>query len=614
MLPPRSARHTAVFGLALALFCAAAPVGLRAQDSAKAPASTQPRVSLPAGTRVTRPAVTVPAVTRPPANIQGGDAQQQLVTVPNLDGRTVDEARRLLAAAGLELGRVAEGSGSGTAGTVMQQQPRAGSVVAPRSDVRLWLVPAQVATRPQEPSVLARPPVTRPQEPARATVPRLVGRTVDDARGMIAQANLEVEAVAELAGNGPPGTVLRQSPQAGTAVAPKSGVRLWIVPARVAQQPRDPAGAPVVRVPSLVGSTVEDARETLSGAGLQVAGLADGPAGSGVPGTVARQEPAAGSAVLPNSGVRLWLVPARRAVVPAIMGLPLDRARAMLRESGLRPGEVAGTGRVIGHTYEAGASVPVGSVVNISLGVPPAGGVGQVATRPDPPAEETPIPPVQRPTPPVQRPTPQEPVVQPPSGPATQPAVTLDSLAVPDVRRLALGDARAALEAAGLAAAFDTSLADSATWTVSTQQPGPGARLASGGVVALLLDPPAATVAGTTAPVPTVPAGGSGFQPSSTPPATESWVRRNTTWLLVAAALLLIAAAAAGARRMRVRRHVPPVAGVNARLRMDSPARVAVDGMPFGPGALRLRVKPGRSAVRVAAAGPLFVSKEVPVD
>jgi beta-lactam-binding protein with PASTA domain len=611
MLPSSFPRRTAIIGLAL--FCAAAPAALRAQDSAKA-VSTQPRVSLPAGTRVTRPAVTVPTVVRPPANIQGGD-QQQLVTVPNLAGRSVDEARRLLAAAGLELGRVAEGSGSGTAGTVMQQQPRAGSVVAPRSDVRLWLVPAQVAAGPQEPSALARPPVTRPQAAARATVPRLVGRTVDDARGMIAQANLEVEAVAEVAGNGPLGTVVRQLPQAGTAVAPKSGVRLWVVPARVAQQPRDPAGAPVVRVPSLVGSTVEDARETLSGAGLQVAGLADGPAGRGVPGTVARQEPAAGSAVLPNSGVRLWLVPARRAVVPAIMGLPLDRARAMLRESGLRPGEVAGTGRVIGHTYEAGTSVPAGSVVNISLGVPPAGGVGQVATRPDPPADETPTPPAQRPTPPVQRPTPQDPVVPAPSGPAAQPSVTVDSLAVPDVRRLALGDARAALQAAGLAAAFDASLVDSATWTVSTQQPGPGARVASGGVVALLLDPPAATVAGTTAPVPTVPEGGSGFQPSpATPPATESWVRRNTTLLLIAAVLLLIAAAAAGARRMRVRRQVLPIAGVSARLRMDAPARVAVDGMPFGPGALRLRVKPGRSAVRVAAAGPLFVSKEVPVD
>jgi pyruvate/2-oxoglutarate dehydrogenase complex dihydrolipoamide acyltransferase (E2) component len=297
------------------------------------------------------------------------------------------------------------------------------------------------------------------------------------------------------------------------------------------------------------------------------------------------------------------------------MGLPLDRARAMLRESGLRPGEVAGSGRVIGHTYEAGASVPVGSVVNISLGVPPAGGVGQVASRPDPPADETPVPPAQRPTPPVQRPTPQDPVVQPPSGPATQPAVTVDSLAVPDVRRLALGDARAALEAAGLAAAFDASLVDSATWTVSTQQPGPGARVASGGVVALLLDPPAATVAGTTAPVPAVPEGGSGFQPSpATPPGTESWVRRNTTLLLIAAVLLLIAAAAAGARRMRVRRQVLPIAGVSARLRMDSPARVAVDGMPFGPAALRIRVKPGRSAVRVAAGGPLFVSKEVPVE
>ncbi|HEX6912435.1 MAG TPA: PASTA domain-containing protein, partial [Longimicrobium sp.] len=261
----RSSRRTLV--LCFALACVVAPAAARAQDTLRIPA-TQPRVNLPAGTQVARPPVNA---AQPPANIQG--ATQQLVTVPNLSGRTVAEARRLLAAAGLELGRVAEGTGTGTAGTIMQQQPRAGSGVAPRSDVRVWLVPArQVAGQP--PVLTRPPPVTRPpvtQEPQRATVPRLVGRTAQDARVALAAAGLEPGAVQELNVSGTPGTVVRQSPRAGTAVQPGSPVGLWIVAPRQAAAPRDST----VRVPDLAGATVEDARERLAAAGLSVGGLAD---------------------------------------------------------------------------------------------------------------------------------------------------------------------------------------------------------------------------------------------------------------------------------------------------------------------------------------------------
>jgi beta-lactam-binding protein with PASTA domain len=598
---PARCFRTLPFHLVLALLCAALPAALRAQDTAKAPASTAPRVNLPTGTRVSRPPLSAPAtVTRPPASApaaEQGTAQQQ-TTVPDLAGRTVDQARRLLAAAGLEVGAVAEGTGRGTPGTIMRQQPAAGSVVAPKSSVRLWLVPQAVAT--QQPPV-SRPPVTRPpvQVPI-VTVPRLAGRTVDDARATLARVNLQVAAVAEEAGGGAPGTVVPQSPRPGTPVMPGSGVRLWIVPARVAQQPRDTPVAPmVIRVPNVVGQTVEDARETLTAAGLGVGTMAEAP-GAGVPGTVARQQPAAGSAMLPNSRVGLWLVPARLAVMPAIMGLPLDRARQMVRQAGLRPGEVSGAGRVIGHTFEAGASVPVGSLINISLGVPP-GGVGPVATLPDPP----PVRPQPQPQPPVQSPATTAPSdATTPAGPST-----LDSAAVPDVRRLAFAQAQASLAAAGFAAVVDGALADSAGWIVSAQQPSPGARLNPGGVVALLLDPPASAPVAAAPPV--QPPLASGLQQAPGAPAVPR--SRKTLWISLAA-LLLVAAAAAGAQRMRARRRVLAVAGVSARLRMDAPARVAVEGTPFGGPRLRLRMNPGRTVARVSAAGPLFVSREVTGD
>jgi beta-lactam-binding protein with PASTA domain len=567
--------------LALALLFAASPAMLRAQDTAQAPASTAPRANLPTGTRVTRPPLSAPAtVARQPsgAPVETQQPTQQQATVPDVSGRTVDEARRLLAGAGLALGSVAEGQGSGTPGTIVQQQPQAGSVVAPKSAVRVWVAPRAV-TPPPPP--LSRPPVTRPpvteppttqQPPAQpppttqqppatrpptqvplVTVPRLAGRTVDDARAVLGRVNLQVGTVAEAAGTGAPGTIVRQSPRPGMPVVRGSAVQVWIVPARVAQQPPAPPATPLlVRVPNVVGQTVEDARETLTAAGLAPGAVTDG-TGTGTPGTVQRQQPAAGSAMLPNSRVGLWLVPARRPVPP-----------------------------------------------------PP---VGQVATRPDPPPPATPRPqPQPQPQPPVQQPAPARDTA------STVPApVAVDSAAVPDVRRLALPQAQAALAAAGFAAAFDTALADSAGWIVSAQQPSPGARLASGGVVAVLLDPPAPVAVAATPPTQQPPLS-TGVQETPVPPAAEQPGRGRALWIALAALLLIVAAAAAGARRMRARKQMLPVAGVSARLRMDTPARVAVEGMPFGDARLRFRMNPGRTAVRVAAAGPLFVSKEVTGD
>lgn len=87
MLSPRHIRKFSLTGLGFALLCAISPVRAPAQDTL--------RIGTP----------------RPPAASE--PAEQELVTVPDLAGRTVAEARRLLAAAGLEVGRVAEGTGGG---------------------------------------------------------------------------------------------------------------------------------------------------------------------------------------------------------------------------------------------------------------------------------------------------------------------------------------------------------------------------------------------------------------------------------------------------------------------------------------------------------------------
>ena len=360
----------------------------------------------------------------------------------------------------------------------------------------------------------------------------------------------------------------------------------------------------LVVVPSLAGITVEDAREQLLARGLDVGAL-DETGGRGVPGTVARQQPRAGSRVAAGSSVQLTITASRRAVIPALTGLPVDRAIALLRQAGLEPGEVDGAGlgpnaRVIGHSYHAGERVRNGTVINLSLGIPPGLAAREAVALREEPAPAPPPPPPARPARRAERPRPPAPA--PPR---------VDSAAVPDVRRLVLAEARTALQGAGFDAAFDAALLDSAAWTVASQEPAAGARIAAGGVVTLALSappPPPAPVAVALPPVVPPPLA-SPLQPapSAAPPrVSPALPPMRALWIV--AALLVVAAAAAGARRV-MRSRVLAVPTVRARLRTEAPARANVQGSPFGGPRLRLRVRPGIPSAAVSSAGPLFAPK-----
>lgn len=356
-------------------------------------------------------------------------------------------------------------------------------------------------------------------------------------------------------------------------------------------------------VPSLVGLTVEDARELLARRKLTLGALNEMVA-PGVPGTVARQQPQPGVRVAPGSSVPVWLVAARVAVMPAIMGLPRDRAELMLRRAGLRVGVVsgmeAGPGiRVISHTFHAGERVPAGAVVNLSMGVPPAPPRPVVAqrdtqrTRPAPPARAT----------------------RTDSAAAPARVARVDSAAVPEVRAMGLPAARQALASAGFAAAFDSAFADSAGWTVAEQTPVPGTRIPAGAPVQLALAPPPAVLPPLLAAAPVQPPLASGLQPSPPAPVQQPAPEgRSRAVLAIGGVLLLILAAAAAARWMRGGRAAPPPAAVRVRMRTEVQPRTSVQGAPFGEARLRMRVRPGAPAARVAALGPLFARKEVPGD
>jgi beta-lactam-binding protein with PASTA domain len=346
---------------------------------------------------------------------------------------------------------------------------------------------------------------------------------------------------------------------------------------------REPAQPTTVQVPSLAGRTVEEAREILADARLtlgQVSELAvQRPAGR-----VFLQSPAAGRTVQPGQAVAVTIAqasaaaPARTAVVPPIVDLPLDQAAGRLQAAGLRLGGVAGASgsaaRVVAHTYRAGQTVPLGTEIDVRTTVPAA----PVAARPAAPE---------------------------PARPAA-----VDSLAVPDVRTLRLADARTALEGAGFAVALDPALADSAAWTVATQAPDAGALVPAGAAVQLALAAPG-PVAAVVPPavVTTTLQPGPATQPL--PPVADGARGRAKLWIFLIVAL--IAAAATGAWRMRgekaAGKAAPPIAGIRVALRTDAEGRASLEGAPLSGPRIRLRLRPAMPASRIDTAGPLFRAK-----
>ncbi|GIU97637.1 MAG: hypothetical protein KatS3mg013_1440 [Actinomycetota bacterium] len=136
-----------------------------------------------------------------------------------------------------------------------------------------------------------------------------------------------------------------------------------------------------VRVPSVVGLTVPEARRVLSEARLGArVRIVDAVAPEGV---VVAQTPGAGSSTLPGSQVLLEVssgVPPV-AAVPDVVGLEPDRARSVLERAGFAVDVVeqvfsnpAKHGVVVAQDPPARTEAVEGSTVTITVGVPPSGG------------------------------------------------------------------------------------------------------------------------------------------------------------------------------------------------------------------------------------------------
>ncbi|MGH2428891.1 MAG: PASTA domain-containing protein [Candidatus Limnocylindria bacterium] len=170
------------------------------------------------------------AVTQP-----GGDGDGD-ITIPSVVGLSVSDAVAELTGLGLEVETRAVARDDVQPGTVVAQEPREGTSVAPGSRVQLDVAEEMAATASgdtADASASADPAdaSARAEEgdgssSAQVVVPNVVDMPVDAAVAELADLGLVTETQIVAPDGAAPGTVIAQQPAGGVSVAPGSRVRL----------------------------------------------------------------------------------------------------------------------------------------------------------------------------------------------------------------------------------------------------------------------------------------------------------------------------------------------------------------------------------------------------
>jgi RHS repeat-associated protein len=223
------------------------------------------------------------------------------VPVPDVGGKTLEEAESAILSAGLTVGHIRnEWSDTVQAGLVIGQNPSAGTSVVQWSSVDL---------------VISLGPVM-------VTVPNVVGMGKAQAETTINGANLTVGTeLQQYSDSVAAGRVISQSPAGGASVAQGTAVDLVIS-----------LGPVMVTVPNVVGMGKAQAETTINGANLTVGTELQQYSDSVAAGRVISQSPAGGASVSQGSAVDLAisLGPAGGGLPPdpALIAPPLDRTVA----------------------------------------------------------------------------------------------------------------------------------------------------------------------------------------------------------------------------------------------------------------------------------------------
>jgi len=293
----------------------------------------------------------VMAHTQADVQIGSGGTPPPTVPVPNVVGQTQAAATSAITSAGLTRGTVTQQSSTTVAsGSVISQSPAAGTSVAKGSAVNLVVSSGAPAPTP-------------------VAVPNVVGQTQASATSAITSAGLTAGAVTQQSSTTvASGSVISESPAAGTSVAKGSAVNLVVS-----------SGAPPptpVTVPNVVGETQASATSAISAAALTVGAVTQQSSTTVASGNVISESPAAGTSVASGAAVSLVVssgAPAPGQVaVPNVVGQTQAAATSAISGAGFTVGAVAqessttvASGSVISQNPAAGADSASGSAVDL---------------------------------------------------------------------------------------------------------------------------------------------------------------------------------------------------------------------------------------------------------
>jgi serine/threonine-protein kinase len=210
-------------------------------------------------------------------------AAPSTVVVPDLVGRSRDEALRTLEARGLTAD-LREVPSERPKDTVVSQHPAGGTRVDEHSAVLL-----NVARTAQEAA------------PTTVSVPDVTGQSVDSAKDALRAAGLKAS-VEHVARTEPKDTVVSQSPGAGAQANHGDHVLLNVSKGEPDHSRQTPAG---VEVPRVVGEDEETAKDAIKAAGLDPKKLDQDTSDPSQDGIVIDQLPTGGSTAPPKSHVTI---------------------------------------------------------------------------------------------------------------------------------------------------------------------------------------------------------------------------------------------------------------------------------------------------------------------
>jgi beta-lactam-binding protein with PASTA domain len=289
--------------------------------------------------------------------------QAALISVPNLVGMTVEDARNQVGNDfEIEVQRQVENEDQ--VGTILSQQPKGGRAEE-GSTISVTAVGTQVAD-----------------------VPDVTGEGREAARQTLENAGFEVAVEETESSFEQEGKVTDQSPQAGGSIEVGSEVTITVG-----------TGPSTVEVPNLYGNTTDQAADLLAQVDLELGAVGEDYTDEVAEGQIFYQEPAEGEELEPGSSVDVTVSLGTELVaVPEVYGLSLEAAQATLEEAGLTSTAVESTlpndepaGTALETDPGAGAMLEPGATVTLyySAGPPPEPPTSSPAAEESaPPAEE----------------------------------------------------------------------------------------------------------------------------------------------------------------------------------------------------------------------------------